>query len=397
MLKQKILYISKEFNWKNGGNKSASDVLYSLLNIGCQVYVVTHSPKANLDKDLFTKEIIAKLQWFRIPRKLSFNEIKNFYTFMRWLVYSINDILIHSKHINTLKPDLIIVNSLSGDDLMQKYVSNIESKKIIILRASVDSFKSPDIKYNADEVVSILKQYDHIVFVSKNVQDKWLKFDELKGVSNSYIPNCIEEEKISNVKSKPKTYYKKHLKFPSEEFSIIIISSVQYRKGQDILIQQIPKIIELIPNVRFYFIGKKIRHFYRSLKKEIRKLGISHAVKFFGERKNVYEYFAAGDLFVFPTRAEAMPRVILEAMAARIPIVSSNVDGIPELIDDGKEGLLFPLEDENQIHKLVQRIYQEKDLSRTMINNAGKKYWEHFSRRIHMQNYKNLVNSFLID
>ncbi len=58
-------------------------------------------------------------------------------------------------------------------------------------------------------------------------------------------------------------------------------------------------------------------------------------------RPGIMDLLHAADVLAFPSRAEAMPRTILEAMVMKKPIVASDVDGIPELIEDGKTGLLF--------------------------------------------------------
>ncbi len=67
---------------------------------------------------------------------------------------------------------------------------------------------------------------------------------------------------------------------------------------------------------------------------------MQHAVTFLGHRDDVPARLAEADIFVLPSRSEAFPNAVLEAMAAGLPIVASGVGGILELIDDGRTGLL---------------------------------------------------------
>ena len=68
-------------------------------------------------------------------------------------------------------------------------------------------------------------------------------------------------------------------------------------------------------------------------------------VKFMGHRDDVPAILTASDLFVLPSESEASPNVVLEAMAAGLPVVASRVGGIPEIVDDGVTGHLVPPSD----------------------------------------------------
>jgi glycosyltransferase involved in cell wall biosynthesis len=78
----------------------------------------------------------------------------------------------------------------------------------------------------------------------------------------------------------------------------------------------------------------------RLLEREIRALGIEESVRLVGERSDVLRLLAGGDVFVLSSSSEGLPMSVLEAMAAGLPVVASRVGGVPELLDDGEEGLL---------------------------------------------------------
>ena len=78
-------------------------------------------------------------------------------------------------------------------------------------------------------------------------------------------------------------------------------------------------------------------------------LGVLPQVRFMGHRDDVPAILSESDLFVLPSESEASPNVILEAMAAGLPVVASNVGGIPELVTDGVTGSLVPPADSDAL------------------------------------------------
>jgi glycosyltransferase involved in cell wall biosynthesis len=79
-------------------------------------------------------------------------------------------------------------------------------------------------------------------------------------------------------------------------------------------------------------------------------------VIFAGLRRDVARLLAAGDLFVLPTLTEALPTVLAEAMAAKLPIIASRVGGIPEMVTDGGNGCLVEPEDINGLASACSRL-----------------------------------------
>jgi glycosyltransferase involved in cell wall biosynthesis len=78
------------------------------------------------------------------------------------------------------------------------------------------------------------------------------------------------------------------------------------------------------------------------LRQMARQYEVGHAFTFHGHCDDVPARLAEGDIFVLPSRSEAMPNALLEAMAAGLPVVASAVGGIGEIVADGRTGLLVP-------------------------------------------------------
>ena len=106
------------------------------------------------------------------------------------------------------------------------------------------------------------------------------------------------------------------------------------------------------------------------LEQEARDLGIGSRVEFLGECRDVAGLYAALDINVLPSRTESLSNVILEAMAAGVPTVASDVGGNPELLRNGENGFLVPEGDENGFTVAAERLVHDPDLRRALGDRA---------------------------
>jgi glycosyltransferase involved in cell wall biosynthesis len=100
-------------------------------------------------------------------------------------------------------------------------------------------------------------------------------------------------------------------------------------------------------------------------------LGIGDRVVFTGEVKNVDVYYAAADLLVNPSHSEGSPYVLLEAMAAGLPMVATAVGGVPELIENNETALLVPASDPQAMADAIARVLSNEKLAGRLAENAG--------------------------
>ena len=108
------------------------------------------------------------------------------------------------------------------------------------------------------------------------------------------------------------------------------ISSFPY-----LIIKNLKEICNLIPNFKLILLGRKNQIFFNKLNKILLNSELKEKVEYIHHQPNAIEYIYAADVLLQPSRSEALPRTILEAMALKTPIIASDVDGIPELVEDG--------------------------------------------------------------
>lgn len=112
-----------------------------------------------------------------------------------------------------------------------------------------------------------------------------------------------------------------------------------------------------------------------------RQLGLAKRVHFAGYRHDVPRLLGSLDLYVHPARFEGMPNAVLEAMAARCPIVATAVDGIPELIEDGSDGWLVPPEDSGALARAMNAALLDPIQSQCRATHAQERAWTRFSEQ----------------
>lgn len=156
----------------------------------------------------------------------------------------------------------------------------------------------------------------------------------------------------------------------SESIRLLFVGAIGKLKGENDLIAALAILCDELPQLKVSFLGFGAEH----LEEKLLEKGVSHLVGHLGavsmnERIAFYEQ---ADIFVLPTYAEAMPMSVIEAMAAGLPVVSTRVGGIPELIDDHEEGLLFVPGDVASLVEHIRFLATNRE-ARLMMGNKGRR------------------------
>lgn len=139
------------------------------------------------------------------------------------------------------------------------------------------------------------------------------------------------------------------------------------QKGQIYLIRAARRLARDCPQLQFVVLGEGKDEAW--LRREAADL---QNVSFQGQVTSVGDWLSAFDLFVFPSLHEGLGSVLLDAMSFGLPIVASNVDGIPDIVRDGENGLLIPPADDMPLAEALSRLYADADL-RAHMGAAGRR------------------------
>jgi len=102
-----------------------------------------------------------------------------------------------------------------------------------------------------------------------------------------------------------------------------------------------------------------------------RSYAFESEVIFAGQQSEVRPYYSIADVFVLPSHSEGSPNVLLEAMAAGVPIIATAVGGVPEMIEDNQSALLVPANDPSALSAAISRLLTDGDLAHRLTSNAS--------------------------
>jgi glycosyltransferase involved in cell wall biosynthesis len=167
-------------------------------------------------------------------------------------------------------------------------------------------------------------------------------------------------------------------------------------KGVTYLLSAMSKVLEKHPKSMLVLVGKgddkgeeEIK-----LKEQAERAGLADKVRFLGWRSDVDEIMGCFDIFVLPSLNEGMGRVLVEAMAAGLPIVASRVGGIPDLVKNGQNGLLVPPKDASALENAISALLEDQE-KRKRMGEAGTKMCRQYSAEAMVEQIDNLYKELL--
>ena len=132
-----------------------------------------------------------------------------------------------------------------------------------------------------------------------------------------------------------------------------------------------------------------------AVREQVAGLGLQGRVRFLGVRADVADILRASDMFVLSSRWEGNPLSVMEAMAAGLPVVSTAVGGVPELVRDRETGLLVPSEDAGALTRAVQALVDDPVRRQAMGAAARQHAVAHFDIRHTVRGYEQLYERLL--
>ena len=152
--------------------------------------------------------------------------------------------------------------------------------------------------------------------------------------------NGIEVDRFHGDRSIARGKIEREFDIPPGSDVIVTVSVLRPGKGIEVLLESVRAVRHQRPSALFLIIGEGEKR--REWEALAAKLGVSEHVRWAGHRSDVAEILPGCDLLAHPTLADAFPTVLLEAMAAGLPVVASSVGGVPEIIEPGVNGQLVP-------------------------------------------------------
>ena len=231
-----------------------------------------------------------------------------------------------------------------------------------------------DVSYDTDKNrvmkrINLMKKFDWMIFGAAQTRQV---IEDVYGVTypkSSVIYNVI---KLPEVRKKAEEFVVDFELRPT----FISIGRLHHRKGYAELMRVHKRLLDenLLHSIAVIGGGNEMEN----LKAQAKELGVEKTFILLDSQKNPWPYVKAADYFVLPSKSESYPLTIGEVMGLHKPIISTNVGGIPEMIDDGKDGILVNF-DENEIFEAMKKFLTNPDLVMKITNgtkNADEKFDE---------------------
>lgn len=278
-----------------------------------------------------------------------------------------------------------------GDDLCNQI---LKVAKLVNIKRRIMVFHND---FNKNFLYKLLyKKYDKMINLCATQTVTVSKYTKNRILSNSYLKNDMKViyngitfENKESLKSK-----KEKLNYKDNTFHIGMVGNFLNNKGQLELLNAIKKIKEIKDEkIQVFLIGNIYdENYYLECKKFIEKNFLEKVVSFHHKIYNAYEYYELFDVTIVPSlKDESFGLICVESMKAGTPVIAFRCGGIPEVIEDKKDGYLVETGDITSMAKIIIKLMNNKDLCKKIGENAKKNYENKFSRKIMGDKYIELL------
>ena len=283
--------------------------------------------------------------------------------------------------IKTINPDIIHVQGITLIGTLA-VITNILFKKPYIVYARGSDIYLPW-KYKKIMIKHIFNRAAAIVTLTYDLK-RTVK--EMYGKDALVIPNGVDFDKYINLKDRDLVRSKMGISTASNV--LLFVGTLKPIKGVRYLIKAMNTVHQSNEDIKLLIVGDGEEKEY--LEHLTKKLNLNEVISFIGSVPNVKvpDYMYSADILVQPSISEGFPVVILEAMALGLPIITTNVTGLPEIVGNLRNGLLVEPRDANDIADKVMLMINDNELQKAFSRNNKediKRYgWQEIVKEIEL-------------
>jgi glycosyltransferase involved in cell wall biosynthesis len=291
---------------------------------------------------------------------------------------------------------LLIANSFTT--LIDKVRIKTTGKiiKACVVRGDTTSFLYQpwgDAQEYLERPKQFLNRFDAIIYVSKTILNNWIA----NGINipHWYLPNSIDDIEVVRIKESTVTDTRIRLGMNSDNLKIVVVGSIQERKGQDLFATIANKLFAMTTKVEVHFVGVVSApsggdRIVESLKNAGRGCYIIH-----GHKDNALEYVHAADIVVSTSKSEAFPRTVAEYLAMGRPVISTCVAGADEMIEHGRNGLLIGIDDSEGLVEGIRMLANNAEIRVSFGKEAEVTYQRLYSSVRQQERFEEILDQII--
>lgn len=207
--------------------------------------------------------------------------------------------------------------------------------------------------------------------VAKHYQEKlFINASRIINIPRGRCPNSFlnDTETINLIRNELKL---------KDKVVLVNVARHEYQKAQTVLIDSLYELKDLNIEYVLLLVGR-YGEATKEIKEKINFNGLQENVRILGHRSDVSKLLAASDIFVFPSRFEGLPGALIEAEAAGLPIICSDIPNNLEVIEENKNALIFPVDDTRilaqQLKELISDLSKRKRMGSKSLDIYNRKF-----------------------
>ena len=305
--------------------------------------------------------------------------VKNFYYFYKYFK-NVKPDIVHFRNFTTYFWGCIVCSFQrkcrivysDHSEIVRNYENNEKGKLFLrrLLKYITDSFMTNSLAFKEKLIEYVHLDPEDIVVIQNGVDTK------------KYYPKDLVEKRLLRDK----------FGFGNQEYIIGIVASFSPKKNISLAIKAMADITSKLPSAILVLVGKGEQG--KELKELVKKNDLSDKVHFLGIIKDINKVLNIYDMFLFPSLSgEGMPNAVLEAMAAKVPVVASDIPGNIEILQNGQLGLLFKNNNKDSLVDTSLRLANDKVFSNQIAERAYKYVKNEMSLQKMIEHYENLYRA----
>ncbi len=218
--------------------------------------------------------------------------------------------------------------------------------------------------------------------VSDNVRSDLEQYQFMKAKLYTVPARCNTKIFTPEKYIQARTDIRKKLQIDEDEPVLLFVGRLVIFKGLKYLINAFPQLVSQIPKVKLVIIGDGPLN--NELQEQTNRLDMGNHILFLGrvDFSEIPAYLSIAEVFTLPSTDEGMGRVVLEAMAMKIPVTCSAVGGLLDIIEHKRNGIFFESRNEKDMAEKLALILKDNDLKRTITENAFKEVKEKYDYEV---------------
>jgi glycosyltransferase involved in cell wall biosynthesis len=262
------------------------------------------------------------------------------------------------KKFKILKPDIIHCHNLHAHFFGGICSILLPNTKVVLTKHGQHI---PSSGYTS-KINKLTLQKSKIIGVSADITQLMQKWITKNNQPIEYIANGVSLTPYEDLKLKETA--KKELGIKQSTFCVGMVARLSPPKDHLLLIEAMALLSEVYPDIKLVIAGDgPLRN---KIETYITSNHYDHVVTMLGERKDIANILNALDVFALTSSSEGIPMTILEAMAASLPIIATNVGGIPQVVINEVTGLLVKNQDKNGLVEAIKRLFESPELQKRL-------------------------------